>query len=211
MKGTVEVSEMLSDDDRRLLTRAIKHFERGNLLKREVVGLLRDVANEANLTEVLPLLPEDLAALVSESLARQPSLRAVGYWMERATVPTTSTGCLPDPRNLVSPQWCLEAREKVLAYLRAGETYNRWRGFSHCRFACGTPDVEMGTRCLTDGEWVWPEGLPHYVESHAVRLPDEFVASMRENAWQVPPDISANRFDHGDPHMGFWIEWASGM
>jgi hypothetical protein len=27
---------------------------------------------------------------------------------------------------------------------------------------------------LTDGTFLWPEGLTHYVRDHAVRLPDRF-------------------------------------
>ena len=32
---------------------------------------------------------------------------------------------------------------------------------------------------LTDGEWVWPEDLAHYVEKYHVRLPAEFVARAK--------------------------------
>jgi hypothetical protein len=44
----------------------------------------------------------------------------------------------------------------------------------------------MGGRDLTDGVWMWPEGLAHYVERHAVRLPDEFVATMVAHEWEPP-------------------------
>lgn len=37
----------------------------------------------------------------------------------------------------------------------------------------------MGHRDLTDGVYVWPEGLAHYVKAHAVRLPDDFLAHVR--------------------------------
>jgi hypothetical protein len=64
---------------------------------------------------------------------------------------------------------------------------------------------------LTDGEWVWPDGLPHYVERHAVRLPDEFVAGAAARGWTVPPsDPGAGRGkDEWDP--SFWLEWAKGL
>ena len=62
-------------------------------------------------------------------------------------------------------------------------------GASFCRFVCGTPDKDMGTTDHLDGEWIWPAGLAHYVEHHAVRLPDEFVATMRANCWQIPADM----------------------
>ncbi|HEY1188039.1 MAG TPA: hypothetical protein VGE74_10300 [Gemmata sp.] len=44
----------------------------------------------------------------------------------------------------------------------------------------------MGGRDLTDGVWMWPEGLAHYVECHAVRLPDEFVSTMESHGWEPP-------------------------
>ena len=45
---------------------------------------------------------------------------------------------------------------------------------SFCRFACG--ETAMGAEDLTDGTYVWPSGLVHYVEQHAVGLPEAFVA-----------------------------------
>lgn len=35
----------------------------------------------------------------------------------------------------------------------------------------------------------WPEGLAHYVECHSVRLPDEFIETMRSHSWHVPAKI----------------------
>jgi len=32
----------------------------------------------------------------------------------------------------------------------------------------------------TDGMYVWPEGLAHYIHDHAVRLPEELVRHARE-------------------------------
>ena len=37
----------------------------------------------------------------------------------------------------------------------------------------------MGSREYTDGTFVWPEGLPHYVEHHQVRLPQEAIDHIR--------------------------------
>lgn len=44
-------------------------------------------------------------------------------------------------------------------------------GFSLCRI-CG---CRNGGTELTDGVYVWPDGLAHYVTEHDVRLPDVFV------------------------------------
>ncbi len=42
---------------------------------------------------------------------------------------------------------------------------------------------------LTDGTYVWPAILAHYVERHHVRLPGEFVSHMVTNRWTVPSGI----------------------
>jgi len=38
----------------------------------------------------------------------------------------------------------------------------------------------MGCGDITDGVWVWPEGLGHYVGVHGVRLGEEFVKDVVE-------------------------------
>ena len=52
-------------------------------------------------------------------------------------------------------------------------------GYAACRFPDGPHGREMGCCDLTDGFWLWPEGLWIYVSRYHVRLPDEFVAHMR--------------------------------
>ena len=44
-------------------------------------------------------------------------------------------------------------------------------GYSECRL-CGQ---QNGAGEFTDGTYIWPEGLRHYVSAHSVRLPEEFV------------------------------------
>lgn len=42
------------------------------------------------------------------------------------------------------------------------------------------PDT-LGTSCLSDGHFIWPEGLAHYVDKHSVRPPEEFIRhALRE-------------------------------
>lgn len=44
-------------------------------------------------------------------------------------------------------------------------------GSSRCRIC----SCLNGCRDLTDGYYLWPEGLAHYVLDHSVRLPTEFL------------------------------------
>lgn len=47
---------------------------------------------------------------------------------------------------------------------------------------------------LTDGQWVWPEILAHYVEKYRVKLPREFTDLMSARGWRVP-SLSSQELD----------------
>jgi hypothetical protein len=68
----------------------------------------------------------------------------------------------------------------------------------------------MGSWDLTDGEWVWPQGLAHYVQRHWVCLPDEFVETMRVNSWRVPRDIAQPPPEEAGLKYdcSSWLAWA---
>lgn len=42
------------------------------------------------------------------------------------------------------------------------------------------------TTVLTDGEWVWPSDLAHFVRRHGVTVPASFRERMRRVGWLVP-------------------------
>lgn len=56
-------------------------------------------------------------------------------------------------------------------YVESGTVARAYRGLSPCRF-CGEHN---GSKECTDGAYLWPEGLAHYIEAHEVRLPESFV------------------------------------
>ena len=124
-------------------------------------------------------LPSHLRALeVVESIQEytfsvRPCLRQVGYWKGG----DRGNRGLPDPADFVDPAWDLATRAATTEYLRAGEVYLFCCGLSPCRF-CGCGN---GNKDLTNGFYLWPEGLAHYLERHTVRLPDEFVDHTRKD------------------------------
>jgi hypothetical protein len=121
-------------------------------------------------------------------------MRGLGYWFMRGSDPT-----LPLPQRFVDPAWSRDERAAVLAYLRSGRVWRSFMGCSYCRI-CGQEDRAMGCADLTDGEWVWPEGLAHYVEQHDVRLPQEFV----DTVLAAP---AAPRAEDGEAmDMSWWME-----
>jgi hypothetical protein len=64
---------------------------------------------------------------------------------------------------------------RVLNYLEHGMRAEQYRGYSWCRI-CGFED--NGSAEFTDGTYIWPTGLAHYVDKHSVRLPAEFLAHV---------------------------------
>jgi hypothetical protein len=147
--------------------------------------------------------------LSADELPDRVVLKAVGYWCGE------DADHLPDPRKLVGSGVSSDARESIVSYLQSGRPYMSYAGFSYCRFRCGVDDGDMGSRDLTDGEWMWPEGLWHYVHAHDVRLPKEFIETMKGNSWRVPldrlPDFEvmgtgSSRFSDNDK---YWLAWAA--
>jgi len=131
--------------------------------------------------------------------------RMVGYW--RGVPPIELLG-LPDPAALVAPAWEADRREQIVAYLRAGVAVAHYAGYSSCRFAdCRHPErARLGSKDLSDGAWIWPEGLWHYVRDHAVRLPDELVAGAAARDFTPPARLPPGELS-ADP--SFWLRWSA--
>ena len=147
------------------------------------------------------------------SQAPEGTLRAVGYWRH----PERGDHRFRHPIAFVDSEWDLEERRLVAHHLRSGKRAIGWMGFSWCRFRCGVDDAEMGASDFSDGLWIWPEGLAHYVLEHSVRLPEEFLHHVRHEAehpgrkYELEEDNLAWDYDfwvdccneHANPASGF--------
>lgn len=89
----------------------------------------------------------------------------IGYWR------SSSEPKLPNPQDLVVEIMDTAEKKRVLAHLSCQQHINHAKGMSTCRI-CGKLN---GSAEQTDGKYIWPTGLAHYVEEHNVRLPQEFV------------------------------------
>ena len=96
-----------------------------------------------------------------------PRLHGFGYWR------SGSESHLPMP-VVAKPRLDRRTRETVAAYLVTGVEWIAFAGYSFCR-VCGRSDETMGSRELSDGVWIWPEGLVHYVTAHHTALPRAFL------------------------------------
>jgi hypothetical protein len=100
----------------------------------------------------------------------EPELILIGYWSgERAPG-------WPSPEKFVDESWDPDTRDLIADYLRRGFVVRAYMGYSPCRI-CGRNNGDL---LLSDGTFVWPDGLVHYVTDHAVRLPDKFVSHALE-------------------------------
>ena len=116
------------------------------------------------------------------------TLKLIGYWATPPQWhPPDDQPPWPDVRRAVRVGWLGSDRKRLITYLKSGHRAHGFLGHSACRFTCHDRYYFLGTYELTDGEWLWPVGLGHYVERHAVALPEEFVASVSARGWKVPP------------------------
>ncbi len=138
------------------------------------------------------------------SEAPKKVLRAIGFWRD----PASGDHRFRHPIAFVDPEWDLAERRLVAQYLDSGERAVDWMGLSWCRFHCGIEEPEMGASDFSDGVWLWPEGLTHYVLEHAVRLPDEFIHHVRHEA-EHPGRESQVDEENLNWNHDFWVDWCN--
>lgn len=127
-----------------------------------LTGALRSHRIRIILTELPP------AAALRENLC-MARLIAIGFWADY------SHPSWPDPRELVNHDADERERREVADYLDRGTKVQVYRGWSYCRI-CGYD--RNGDADLSDGTYLWPEGLAHYVREHQVQLPGQFTAHI---------------------------------
>jgi hypothetical protein len=121
-------------------------------------------------------------------------MKLIGYWIRSLEDPDF----IP-PQELVGP--LPDHQRRALAdYLDRGRHFEQYRGTSWCRFGC---DHEMGSSELSDGLWVWPVDLGHYVRDHGVLLPNEFV----RHALTSPAAGASEWSPDAVPDEEFWKQW----
>lgn len=77
-------------------------------------------------------------------------------------------------------------RAALLDYLRSGISIVSMKENRVCRF-CGLSGSDLGCSELSDGRWIWTDDLIHYVETHDIDLPPEFVEYIIDRNYQFNP------------------------
>jgi hypothetical protein len=124
-------------------------------------------------------------------------LKAIGFW-----ITSLKDEMLPAPQELVG-SIATDVRTRIADYLEAGARFTQYRGYSWCRFVCGVEHSSMGSWDLTDGTWVWPEGLTHYVREHGIVLPQEFITHAMGQVVRSHPEPTV------DVDTDYWVQWCA--
>jgi hypothetical protein len=131
---------------------------------------------------------------IADDSATQMSVRSIGFWINSLK----DTDRIP-PQELVRPLPD-DVRRIVSDYLDQGEAARSYRSSLECRFHCGH---SVHHRELSDGRWVWPADLGHYVRDHGVALPKEFI----DHALSGTPRIPTSERVPSSPDAGPWERW----
>ena len=102
-------------------------------------------------------------------------IKQIGYWRSEDAFEE-----YPSAHDFIN-EFPYEGQEQVFEHLQAG-TSMPWAtpGVSTCRI-CGMPN---GSSDLSDGKFMWPEGLAHYVKEHNLRLPKAFEEHIQSD-WEA--------------------------
>lgn len=91
---------------------------------------------------------------------------------------------------------------KLSSYLSKGKSAIAWKGYSSCRIC----KKLLGTCCLTDGVYIWPEKLEHYILEHKIYLPDDFVNHAKNNSWKIKKTNYDGEY-RGKIDYDCWTNW----
>lgn len=134
-----------------------------------------------------PIAPRNPRPMVISYAPEDPHKRRtklhIGYWANSKDPKLDSYEkrgiLLAWPEDYVDPDWKGHERNLVIAHLRNAPDSNHYFGFATCRL-CG---IKVGSSEKSDGTYVWPAGLAHYLEDHSLRPPPEFLSHViRYNA-----------------------------
>lgn len=98
--------------------------------------------------------------------------------------PNATPGQLPSIMDAIGGPTLPDA-DQVTLYLKSGHTLMSMMDVDD-DIVDGAETILSGCSILTDGSWMWRKDLEHYVRRHNLRLPDNLLANIRSNNYQVP-------------------------
>ena len=95
---------------------------------------------------------------------KEKGLIKIGFWWDD----NEEDRQYPKVEQFIDNNLSAEEKKKIVVYLKKGRCVNQYLGFSGCRI-CGKRN---GNSEFTDGRFLYPEGLIHYITEHNVRIPE---------------------------------------
>ncbi len=79
-------------------------------------------------------------------------------------------------------------QDQIVAYLHSGVLYAATTHIARDVLSDGKERIGA-PHLLTDGRWVWPATLAHYVQRYHCRLPEAFNEDARAKSWEAPDPL----------------------
>jgi hypothetical protein len=121
-------------------------------------------------------------------------LTLIGYWLGNFAAGW------PKAEDFVDTDWSPEERQGVVAWLEFWPRVRISMGYSSCRL-CGQRN---GVGESSDGTFIWPDGLAHYVRDHGVRLPRTVVEHALSQPLIDRPRLEPTEPDDTDVDYEWW-------
>lgn len=118
------------------------------------------------------------------SRAGKKNVRWYGFWKEQGP----SYANFPSILESVSQDWPERQNNSLLHYLVTSPLLSvTFRGA--CLF-CGElcyllKDEQLSTALRTDGVWVWPDEIVHYIEHHGVMIPSDMFSHIKKKRYRI--------------------------
>lgn len=108
-----------------------------------------------------------------------------GFWQ----VDAENDAHLPLLETWIAPAWQPEDREELLSYIENAPLVVASSNLKSPCLICGA--LQNSSDFRSDGDWLWPADLAHYISQHRVRIPDSMIQHIRQKAHMPPSDVNA--------------------
>lgn len=129
-------------------------------------------------------------------LASSWAKRWFGIW--KGTVVTQED--LPEVGDFVDPAWAPSDKNKLIEYISDSPIIMCTSWSERCKLCEASIPVET---YHSDGHWLWPDSLVHYLCNHDVMLPSHLVDHIRKTEYSPPTEVQ--RPKHELPWPESWI------
>ena len=128
----------------------------------------------------IPVSDKYMKMSLSDMLSSWP-YNWYGYWLG-----TVDDDDLPEVSSAIDLAWLPEDRDKLIFYLEHAPCVGAASLMTECLLCDKRIPVSSHN---SDGKWVWPTSLSHYLRAHFVVLPDRFADDIRQRNYAPPSDV----------------------